>query len=67
MKFYLAGENPGIDCATVMDDMFFDEAGKKYTYTVCKKKTLKITHPQNYINLSSTAPILLNLQKLTLI
>jgi hypothetical protein len=56
MKFYLAGENPGIDCTSVMDDMFANEGGKNYTYALCRKfkKITKIAHPQDYLDLSTS-------------
>src|SRR6266516_5911460 len=54
LKVYLAGENLGIDCTSVMDDMFDEEDGKKYTYSICRrtKEIKKITHPQDYLSLS---------------
>ena len=33
-KVYLAGEEVGVDCTSVADDMFFEEEGKKYTFAV---------------------------------
>jgi hypothetical protein len=55
LKVYLAGENPGIDCTSVMDDMFANEGAESYTYVLSretKKVITKITHPQDYFNLS---------------
>jgi hypothetical protein len=68
LKVYLAGENPGIDCTSVMDDMFATEGGESYTYVLSREiKTItKITHPQDYLDLS-ISPTLLNSQKLTFI
>ena len=68
LKVYLAGENPGIDCTSVMDDMFTNEGEESYTYALNTKtkKITKITHPQDYLDLS-ISPTLLNSQKLTFI
>jgi hypothetical protein len=56
-KVYLAGEGPGIDCTSVMDQMFTREDGKSYTYTRCKKtgKPLKIIHPHYIISLGNNS------------
>jgi len=53
IKVYLAGQDPGIDCTSVMDDMFAEEGGKKYTYTYCDEGVKKIAHPQEYLTLST--------------
>ena len=69
LKVYLAGENPGIDCTSVMNDMFANEGGESYTYALSRKTKgiTKITHPQDYLNLSISHLTLLNSQKLTFI
>jgi hypothetical protein len=68
LKVYLAGENPGIDCTSVKDDMFANEGEESYTYALSRKtkRITKITHPQDYLDLG-ISPTLLNPQKLTFI
>lgn len=53
VKAYLAGEGRGIDCASVADDMFFDEDGMKFTYAIRtgSREIEKVKHPQNYLSL----------------
>ncbi|KAH7418679.1 hypothetical protein BKA64DRAFT_763266 [Cadophora sp. MPI-SDFR-AT-0126] len=52
-KAYLAGENEEIDCSGVLDEMFFKEGGKTYTYALTPEaKRVKITHPKDRIRLS---------------
>jgi hypothetical protein len=61
IKAYIAGENPGIDCTSVADDMFAEEGGKKITYVYRHGKTNKIkevSHPEYYVNLSTAFPLL---------
>ena len=57
VKTYLAGGNPGIDCSTVMDEMFLNEDGKNYTYTLSKetRRVVRISHPQDEISLSNAS------------
>jgi hypothetical protein len=57
VKTYLAGENPGIDCSAVMDEMFLNEDGKNYTYTLSKetRRIVRISHPQEEISLSNAS------------
>jgi hypothetical protein len=67
LKVYLAGENPSIDCMSVMGDMFAYKGGASYTYTLGRrgiKKTIKITHLQNNVDLGTLAALLKS-QKLT--
>jgi hypothetical protein len=61
-KVYLAGQDLGIDCTSVMDDMFAEEGGKKYTYTYCAldKGVKKIVHPQEYLLLGTSSLAFLN-------
>lgn len=67
IKAYLAGENPGIDCTSVMDEMFANEGGKNHTYALSTKTKLavRITHPQDHLNLSNNSLALLKSGKLT--
>ncbi|KAH6667477.1 hypothetical protein B0J14DRAFT_676555 [Halenospora varia] len=52
-KAYLAGESQEIDCSGVMDEMFVDDGGNKYTYAYTgEPKWIKITHPEDQIRLS---------------
>jgi hypothetical protein len=57
VKTYLAGGNPGIDCSTVMDEMFLNEDGKNYTYTLSKetRRVVRISHPQDEISLRNAS------------
>jgi hypothetical protein len=58
---YLAGQDPGIDCTSVMDDMFAEERGKKFTYTYRDRDGVeKMAHPQEYLPLSTSSPAALN-------
>jgi hypothetical protein len=65
-KVYLAGQDLGIDCTSVMDDMFAEEGGKKYTYTYGDKGVEKITHPQEYLGLCISSLLLMNAKTLTI-
>ena len=57
-KIYLAGEEPGIDCSSVEEDMFAENEGEKYTYTYSggRDKIRKISHPQEDLPLGSNLP-----------
>lgn len=35
IKVYLAGQDPGIVCTRVMEEIFAKEGGKNFTYTYC--------------------------------
>lgn len=61
-KVYLAGEAPGIDCTSVIDQMFSREDEKNYTDTRCNRtgEMLKITHPHDNIRLSDTSLLFSN-------
>lgn len=64
VKVYLTGQDPGIDCTTVMDDMFVEE-GKKFTYTYRGGDGVtKVAHPQDSLQLSTSSPATLNFEKL---
>ncbi|KAL8893575.1 MAG: hypothetical protein Q9192_005132, partial [Flavoplaca navasiana] len=54
IKVYLAGQEPGIDYSSVMDDMFAKEEGKKYTYmwrAGDQEGIKKIAHPHGRVPL----------------
>ena len=50
-KVYLAGQDLGIDCTSVIDEMFAEEGGEKYTYAYCRpaRRLKKIKHPQEHL------------------
>jgi hypothetical protein len=57
IKVYLAGQDPGIDCTSVKDEMFAEEGGKNFTYTcyggdLHAKRFERISHPQEHLQLS---------------
>ena len=65
-KVYLAGEGQEIDCSGVMDEMFVDDGGKKYTYAYTKgPKWIKITHPEDQIRPCNILLSFYKLEKLT--
>lgn len=57
-KVYLAGQDPGIDCTSVIDDMFVEEGGKKYTYMYSSDGIRKVSHPQDCLSLSTSSSFL---------
>lgn len=52
------GQGLGIDCTSVIDDMFVEEGGKKYTYMYGSEDIRKISHPQDCIPLSTSSSLL---------
>jgi hypothetical protein len=67
LKVYLTGQDPGIDCTSVMDDMFAEERGKKFTYTYRGGDGVeKIAHPQEYPPLSTQLTSRFERKKLTI-
>ena len=69
MKAYLAGEDPGIDCTSVMDKLFANEGGKNHTYAFSEKtkSVVRITHPHDLLSLRITSLPLLKSEKLSVI
>lgn len=57
-KIYLAGQEPGIDCSSVEEDMFAENGGEEYTYTYSggRDKIRKISHPQEELPLGTNPP-----------
>ena len=64
-KIYLAGQDPGVDCTSVMDDMFVEEGGETYTYTYCREGIRKVSHPYESLSLSTSSLPLLHRKVLT--
>lgn len=58
LKIYLAGQELGINCSSVENDMFVDNEGKKYTYTYFEdcNEIGKISHPEHELLLSTNSP-----------
>lgn len=70
IKVYLAGQGLGIDCSSVMGDMFFEEEGKKYTYMLRagdREGIKKIAHPSESVSLRTSSLSLLERKKLTIV
>ena len=53
-RAYLAGERQEIDCSSVLDEIFVNDNGEKYTYYYGQKNEwIKTTHPEDQIRLSN--------------
>jgi len=69
IKIYLAGQDSGIDCISVMNEMFAEEEKQKYTYMYSdedRKSNKKIAHLHGYVSLSISSSPLLKRKKLTI-
>jgi len=69
IKIYLAGQDSGIDCISVMNEMFAEEEIQKYTYMYSdedRKSNKKIAHLHGYVSLSISSSPLLKRKKLTI-
>ena len=69
IKVYLAGQDLGIDCTSVMDNLFAEEEGQKYIYMYSggdRKSIKKIAHLHGYVPLRTSSLSLLERKKLTI-
>ena len=65
-KVYLAGQDPGIDFTSVMDDMFIEKGRKTYAYTYRGNGIRKVSHPYKCLSLSTSSLSLLQRKALTI-